>query len=74
MHVQTLLVNFVTANSIQVTIISIIALTCFFFLISCHALETGLLTRLFAVHTHKWQPTSRAVHVAAKIWTFCRGC
>ena len=74
-HVQTLLVNFVLANSIQGTIISIIALTCFFyFFISCHALETGLLTRLFAVYTHKWQPPSRAVHVAAKIWTFCRGC
>ena len=63
-----ILVNFVIANSIQGTIISIIALTCFFnFFISCHAVETGLLTRLFAVHTHKWQPPSRAVHVAAKI-------
>ena len=64
----TLLVNFIIANSIQGTIIIIIALACFFyFFISCHALETGLLTRLFAVHTHKWQPPSRAVHVAAKI-------
>ena len=71
-QVQTLFVNFVIANSIQVTIISIIALTCllffsFFFFFSCHALETALLTRLFAVHTHKWQLPSRAVHVAAKI-------
>ena len=65
-QVQTSFVNFVIANSIQVTIISIIALTCFFFHVM-HALETGLLTRLFAVHTHKWQPPSRAVHVAAKI-------
>ena len=70
-QVQTLFVNFVIANSIQVTIISIIALTCFwvvfFFFFLCHALETGLLIRLFAVHTHNWQPPSRAVHVATKI-------
>ena len=31
-QVQTLFVNFVIANSIQVTIISIIGLTCFFFM------------------------------------------
>ena len=63
-QVQTLFVNFVIANSIQVTIISNNYSHLFF---SCHALETGLLTRLFAVHTHKWQPPSHAVHVAAKI-------
>jgi len=63
-QVQTLFVNFVIANSIQVTIISNNYSHLFF---SCHALETGLLTRLFAVHTHKWQPPSRAVHVTAKI-------
>jgi len=40
------------------------------FFSSCHALETAFLTRLFGVHTHQWQPPSRAVHVAAKIWTF----
>ena len=36
------------------------------FLFSCHALETGLLTRLFGVHTHQRQTPSRAVQLPPK--------
>ena len=65
--VQTLLVNFVIANSIQGTIISIIALTCFFFFYFMSRTGDWSLSPLVRGAHSQMATPSRAVHVAAKI-------